>query len=814
MGLVPPCPPAPRLFLPMLVRLCANFIAMVVLCAASTASAAESAAMPQFERDVLPILRAHCVRCHGPEKQESQVRLDKLSSDMVHDRAAAETWHEVLNALNAGEMPPAQEKQLSASERTTLTTWISDSIKRAVDARRDSDGRVVLRRLNRTEYQNTMTDLLGLEMDYARDLPPDPVSADGFLNDGGALQMTSLQWEYYLQSARRALDRVIVVGPAPKKHRYEFTKSNVGGWLDNPEQSNHLTRQQQFLVKMVDNYPEEGEFLVRVKLSAELKPDFGFPLLEVSVGYRPDTKILLREFDLVEITSAEEQTLEFRGRAENYPLPVRGQGKFPGLVVRVRNAYTDGSPLPKATKDKKNVTTYPAEPHLPSLLIKSVEFQGPVFDRWPPELHRRIMVDSPLREKDEAGYAGAVLEPFMRRACRRPVSKSEVTKMVDFYRSIRSTFPSSEEAMRETLAMVLIQPEFLYLIEPSGDKKRRVDDWELASRLSYFLWSTMPDARLFELAAKGTLHQPDVLSKEVERLLSDKRSARFVEQFAEQWLQLQVVDAVAVSQKQYPGFDDTLKIDMRGETTALVAELVQRDLSAMNLIASDFTMLNERLAKHYGVTGVLGNKFRRVALKPEQHRGGLLGQAAILLSNSTGADSHPVRRAVWIRDRLLNDPPAPPPPDAPSLEEADPSFLKLSVREQLEVHRKKEACASCHRNIDPWGITLENFDAIGLWRDELRRSSGGKIPVNAGAVLPTGRRLTGADGLRDYLTNDRKDDFTRSLIVRLLTYALGRQPELSDQRAIDDLSTKFTADGYRMRRLIHAIVQSEPFQTK
>jgi hypothetical protein len=287
-----------------------------------------------------------------------------------------------------------------------------------------------------------------------------------------------------------------------------------------------------------------------------------------------------------------------------------------------------------------------------------------------------------------------------------------------------------------------------------------------------------------------------------------------VEQFTEQWLQLYVVDAVAVSQKQYPGFDDSLKVDMRGETTALFAELVRHDLSAMNLIASDFTMLNERLAKHYGMTGVLGNKFRRVALKPEQHRGGLLGQAAVLLSNSTGVDSHPVRRAVWIRDRLLNDPPAPPPPDVPSLDEADPSFLKLSVREQLEVHRKKEACASCHRNIDPWGITLENFDAVGRWRDEVRRPSGGKLPVNASDVLPSGRHLAGVDGLRDYLTNDRKDDFTRSLIARLLTYALSRRLELSDQRVIDDLNAKFAADGYRMRRLVHAIVQSEPFQTK
>lgn len=798
----------------MIARRCAHFIAIVLACASANASAAESDAKPRFEHDVLPILRTHCLRCHGPEQQESQLRLDKLSTDLIQDRAAAETWHEVLNALNAGEMPPAEAKQLSAAQRAMLTTWISAAIENAVDARRDIDGRVVMRRLNRTEYQNTMTDLLGLEMDYGRDLPPDPVSADGFLNDGRALQMTSLQWEYYLQTARRALDRVIVVGPAPKKHQYEFTKSNVGGWLGNPELSNRLTRQQQFLVKMVDDYPEEGEFLIRVKLTAELKANFGYPLLEVSVGYRPDTKILFREFDLVEITSAEEQTFEFRGRIENFPLPVRGQGKFPGLVVRVRNAYSDGSPLPKSTKDKKNVTTYPAEPHLPSLLIKSAEFQGPVFEHWPPEIHRRILFDSPLREQDETAYVAAVLEPFMRRAYRRPVTKAEVTKLVDFYRSIRSTFPTLEETMRETLAMVLIQPEFLYLIEPAGDKKRPVDDWELASRLSYFLWSTLPDARLFELAGQGKLRQPNVLTKEVDRLLADKRSARFVEQFTEQWLQLNVLDSVAVSPKAYPGFDDTLKVDMRGETTALIAELVEHDLSAMNLLSSSFAMLNERLAKHYGIPGVLGSQFRRVTLRPEDHRGGLLGQAAILLSNSTGADSHPVRRAVWLRDRLLNDPPAPPPPDVPLLDEADPSFLKLSVREQLEVHRKKDACASCHRNIDPWGVALENFDAVGRWRDEVRRPTGDKLPVNATDVLPTGHRLTGADGLRDYLTSKRKDDFARSLVLRLLTYAVGRELELSDRPAMDDLQSKFAADDYRMRHLIHAIVHSKPFQTK
>lgn len=804
-------------FLPMIARVCLLWgLATVLSVVLALPAGAEPMAPPDFQREVLPVLKSHCVRCHGPKKQEASIRLDNLSTNLVSDRAAAESWHEVLNVLNADEMPPEGEKPLSEADRTLLTRWISAEIKQAVDAQRNTDGRVVLRRLNRAEYQNTMFDLLGLKMDYNRDQPPDAVSADGFHNNGLSLQMSALQLEYYLQTARRALDRVIVSGPAPKVFDYEFKESNVNGWLGNPQRSNRLGRQQQFLAKMEKEYPETGEFLVRVKLSAEIKPKAGYPLLEVSVGYRPDTKILFRQLALVEITSPETQTFEFRDRIENYPLPVRGQGKFPGLVVRLRNVYDDGSPLPKGQKDKKKGVVHPEEPNLPLLIVESAEFHGPVFDRWPPESHRQILFDSPLREKDESAYVAAVLERFMRRAYRRPVEQAEVDFLVEFFASIRPEFPTFEEAIRETLAMVLIQPEFLYLVEPAGNEPRPLNDWELASRLSYFLWSTMPDERLLQLASKSQLREPDKLSVEIDRMISDERSSRFVEQFTEQWLHLNVVDSVAISREVYPKFDDQLKEEMRGETRAFFQELLQQNQSALQLLSSDFTMLNEPLAKHYGIAGVFGQKYRRVALPAEQHRGGLLGHASVLLSNSTGSDSHAVRRAVWIRDRLLNDPPAPPPPDVPALDEADPNFLKLSIREQLEIHRGANACASCHRNIDPWGIALENFDAVGLWRDKIRRNRDDKemVEVNASDSLPNGQLLNGADGLREYLATERKDDFARSLVTRCLAYSLGRRLELSDQQAIDDLTGKFAADGYRLRGLVHAIVGSQPFQTK
>lgn len=793
----------------MVVRNLASLFTALLISASVVASAE-----PVLYKDVLPILESRCVTCHGPEKQESGIRLDNLSTDLISDRAAAENWHAVLNVLKSAEMPPKDEPQLSIQQHQTLTTWISAAVKHAIEAGRDTSGRVVLRRLNRVEYQNTMFDLLGLEMDYTRDLPPDSVSADGFTNDGSSLNMSAMQLEYYLDTARRALDRVIVNGKAPEVFDYEFTESKINVWLGNAQRTTRLGRQQEFLSKMKDKYPEVGEFLVRVKMSAELKPDTGHPLLEVSVGYQPDTEILMRDFDLVEINSGEQQTLEFRGRLENFPLPVRGQGKYPGLVVRVRNRYSDGSPLPKALEDKKK--EYPDEPHLPTIMVQSVQFHGPVFDQWPPSSHRRILFESDKRESDEAGYVTAVLRRFMTRAFRRPVDDSEVARLVDFHNSIRAEFPTLEETMRETLAMVLIQPDFLYHLEPSPTK-RPINNPEFSSRLSYFLWSTMPDEPLTKLATDGVLLKPNVMAGEVDRMLSDPRSMMFVRQFTQQWLHLDYVDRVAVDREYYPDFDDSLKEHMRGETQAFFAELIRSDLSAMNLLSSKFAMLNEPLAKHYGIEGVFGREFRRVELPADSHRGGLLGQASILLSNSTGADSHVVRRAVWIRDRLLNDPPSPPPPDTPPLDKADPTFAKLSVREQLEIHRNREACASCHRGIDPWGIALENYDAVGLWREEIRRKSDGKfatLPVKASDVLPDDHKLDGVDSLKEYLLDQREDEFARSLVTRLATYALGRRLELSDQVTIDQLSRDFAVNEYRIRDLIHNIVTSELFLTK
>jgi hypothetical protein len=364
-----------------------------------------------------------------------------------------------------------------------------------------------------------------------------------------------------------------------------------------------------------------------------------------------------------------------------------------------------------------------------------------------------------------------------------------------------------EQAMRETLAMTLVAPDFLYRVE-TGE----LDDYALASRLSYFLWSTMPDERLRHLADEGRLRDPAVLAAETERMLADERAWAFVEQFSDEWLDLAGVDRIAINPNYYPDFDPKLKAEMRRETQHFFAELLRQDSSALNLLRSDFTMLNEPLARHYGVDGPKSGKFERV----EREQGGLLTQASILLGNSTGEDSHPIERGVWVRSVLLGDPPPPPPPAVPNLDNGETDLSLLPLKRQLELHRDNAACAQCHQGIDPWGIALEQYDAIGLVRQEIVRHVGdreARHPVDAKATLPDGAEVNGAAELADYLVERRGSQFARALTSKMLTYALGRSLELGDEPALDELVRKFEEDDYRLKSLVTLIVASEPFRS-
>ena len=410
-----------------------------------------------------------------------------------------------------------------------------------------------------------------------------------------------------------------------------------------------------------------------------------------------------------------------------------------------------------------------------------------------------------------------VLDRFMRRAFRRPVTSEELDMMVQYFQEVRPTFATFEEAMRETLAMVLVSPDFLYLVEPSSGKSRDLTDHELASRLSYFLWSSMPDDRLFELADSGQLRDPEILAAEVDRLLDDRRSWNFVEQFSDQWLDLSGMNRIAVNPEYYPTFRNELKPHMQRETQQFFNEVLRSDISSLAFLDSDFAMLNQPMAEHYGLDGPRGIEFERVALTKNPQRGGLLAQASVLLANSTGEDSHAILRGVWIRKRLLDDPPAPPPPNVPNLDQQNRDVASLPLKEQLKEHRENEACARCHRGIDPWGIALEEFDAIGLLRDKIQRKSGKKMlkfDVDAKATLPGGHELDGLADLKTHLLTEKREQFARTLVRRLLSYSLGRSLELSDHETVDKLTEQFVESDYRLKNLIQLIVASGAFGSK
>ena len=774
---------------------------------------------------VRPLLEKHCFACHGEKVQQSGLRLDSLSNDLVSDRRAAEIWRNVLNKIRRDEMPPKGLPRPEPALRDRAITTLQGAIDLAIAARRSTDGRTVLRRLNRTEYQNTMTDLLGFEMDYVRDIPPEGLSPDGFRNNGSSLRMTSVQLEYYLEAARKALGRIIVTGGPPETFSYVFTESNAERWLQSAEliaKTNFVGRTEAFLGHMEPCYPETGEFLVTVTAGADLRPGKGPPVMEVSVGYRPDTKILFDTAGTVELTSPDARTFEFRGRMENYPKPVRGQSKFPGLVVRVTNVYEDGTPRPefktRKNEEGKNVRYYDNDPEFPRVRVDKVTFEGPVFERWPPEHHRRILFDTPV---PDAAYAREVLFRFMARAWRRPPDSVEIGRYIAFFDSLEEKFPVFEERMREVLAMVLISPEFLYLMEPESVSKRPLDSWELVSRLSYFLWSTMPDERLFALAQSGEIFQERTLNSEVERMISDERAWRLIDEFARDWLHLDAIDQVAISEDYYPEFSDHLKEQMRQEPRHFLMEVLRQDLSATNLIDSDFLMLNETMARHYEIEGVWGSKFRRTAASS---RGGMLTQASVLLGASTGEDSHPIKRAVWVRERLLDDPPPPPPPNVPELDSENPHLAGLSIREQLRMHRQDAGCNQCHREIDPWGVAFEHFDAVGQWRDQIRRmhpktdqedeAEFDLSPVDSHETLPDGAEINGVDDLRAYLLSVRKEDFARTVVTKLLSYGLGRSLEFTDDPEVERLTSEFVVDDMKLKGLVKKVVSSDLFRTK
>lgn len=448
----------------------------------------------------------------------------------------------------------------------------------------------------------------------------------------------------------------------------------------------------------------------------------------------------------------------------------------------------------------------------PPILIDYVEVSAPVYDEWPPRSHRRVFIDSENSHDDNA-YAREIITDFISRAWRRPPTPRDIDRKLQLFQRLRASSSDFQEAMIEVLATILTSPKFLYVLPGEQDgvqsqQKNQLSQNELATRLSLFLWCSLPDETLLDLASAGRLGDHEVLRMQVDRMLADPRARRFTQHFVQQWLKMQPLEFLSPTRGD-DGLDSALLESIKQEPIALLADMLQHNSSVLEFIDSDYLTVNERLAKHYGISGVQGNHFRRVSLPAELNRGGLLTQAGLLTMNSDGEDSHPVKRGVWLLTNLLNDPPPPPPPAVPEIDLSDPEIAKLSLKERIEDHRNHAACLSCHHKIDPWGIAFENYDALGRWRDQIDGET-----IDAASVLPNKDRLDGMQGLKEYLIQERQEQFVNATLAKMASFALGRQLDFGDRAGVKQIAGQVRKSGDGITTMVMSLVTSELFQTK
>lgn len=765
------------------------------------------------DAEVRAFLTKHCLACHGAEKPKGEFRVDTLALDFG-DQGTRDRWSGVLKRIQAGEMPPKGRPRPPAKDSAALASWISARADAAGRGRRAAEGRVVLRRLNRAEYTNTVRDLLGIELDLREKLALDG-STDGFDNVGSALHLSSFAVERYLDAADAALNAAIADRPAPAraKTRYSLKDQHAVKTYGNEFYhvlddgtvvmfvSTHDTTVwlSQFFPRVGGNY--------RFRISASGFQSSGKP---VTFAVNSSTVGLVGYFD---VPADKPTVIEFVSR-------VKGQEGSIEIAP-----YGLGR---EVTKTPGKAAKYTGA----GLAVHWVEVEGPLYDAWPPASHRRIFGDrQQVRLKDSdrlevvstdpKADAEGVVRDFARRALRRPVTEDELKPFVALVRARLADGDSFEQAVRVGLTAVLSSPRFLFLREKPG----KLDDFALASRLSYFLWSTMPDEELLALAAQQKLSDPETLRRQADRMLNDPKAAAFATNFCGQWLSLREIDFTEPHYGRYPEWDQMLKASMVRETELFFTEILKGDLSLTNFVASDFSMLNGRLARHYGIPGVEGLwEFRKVALPAGSHRGGVLTMGSVLKVTADGTNTSPVKRGSWVLERVLGTPPPRPPADVPPLE-PDVRGAK-TLREQLARHRDNARCASCHAKIDPPGFALESFDVIGGWRDYYRVSNWapgvkevpGKLylrgdDVDATGETADGQRFQNIDEFKRLLLKD-KDQLARALCERLVTYATGGAPEPADRPEVEAIVARVRGKGYGLRTLVHEIIQGEMFRNK
>ncbi len=796
---------------------------------------------------VTPFLEKHCNECHDGDVKKGGLDLTALSFK-PEDRKNFDRWVKIYDRVSKGEMPPAKKERPEAAAMKTFQAAVKSPLSDYELAQQAKDGRTVLRRLNRTEYENTVHDLLGVSLPLKHILPED-TPLHGFDTVAEGLRFSQLQIEKYLEAADAALDAAIVLSKRPVGINQRYSYKNEQGIrknLDTPPGtlSDKTNPKSGHRVMFRENDKEvimftTGDYLVglkqcrlpgpgnyRIKLSGNAFQSEGEPLTLVIYSNNYKQKRLLSYCELPADKPREYEFITRMDGSEHIVINCEGVGR-----------------------DKKGQGIYnvgAAEFQGTGLAMQWIEVEGPLSAEWPPASLKKALGDVPLielgdkqkkyRDGKQLGYELAPtdvklaiasgLNGFATRAFRRPLEKDEAAPYIALATQSLDGGSTFEEAMRVGLRAILTSPTFLLLEEHPG----KLSDLALATRLAYFLTSSMPDDELMKVAGAGQLSKPAVLKAQTERLLKGPRAATFVTNFVGQWLELRNIDATTPDTKLYPEYDMLLKLGMVTETEAFFSELLSKNLPVSNFIQSDFAMVNNRLAEHYELPGIAGEQFRRVSLPAGSPRGGVLTQASVLKVTANGTVTSPVIRGAWVMKHLLGQPPPPPPANVGAIE--PDTRGTTTIREQLAKHRDSESCATCHKTIDPPGFALECFDVIGGFRERYRsqdqakgqhvnlRRPGGVsfgvwlgLAVDASGELADGRKFQGITDFKKLLL-DQQDQVMHALASNLVTYGTGAGIQFADRDAIEAISKQAKADGSGLRSLVHAVVQSPLFLSK
>jgi len=748
----------------------------------------------------------YCATCHNDKARVGGLSLQAV--DFNNIPAGAEVWEKVIRKLRAGSMPPQGAPRPDKAALDGFATFLETSLDRAAAAK-PNPGEATMHRLNRAEYANAIRDLLGLEIDATAILPPDDESS-GFDNIADVLRVSPALMERYL-SASWNISRLAVgnthVTPATTTYR-------VRPDLSQDQHIEGLPPGTRGGILVRHNFPVDGEYVIKVRLwrnTFDLMRGMEDPheieiavdkerVRTITVGGRPD--LIQMAANPGTFGADIDQRLSIR-------IPVKaGPHSVSATTVLRSHALKDDlvKPFLRTTIDGLDIT---GDPSVDRLLIDGPYEPGGVGNT---PSRARVFVCRPANSSEELACARRILTGLARRAYRRPLQERDMESLLSFYQRARNTKKTFDAGIESALQLILASPEFLFRIEEDpanldANAVYQLGDLALASRLSFFLWSSVPDEALLTAASQGKLKEPAVMEQQVRRMLGDPRAAALVDNFAEQWLFLRNLKNTAPNMDAYPDFDDNLRQAMKEETKLFIQSVITEDRSILDLLNADYTFVNERLARHYGIPNVYGGQFRRVAITDDARRG-LLGQASILTVTSYPNRTSAVQRGKWILTNLLGIPPQPPPPNVPALQENAEGAKPLSLRERMEAHRRDAVCAGCHKVMDPVGFALENFDAIGR-----SRTKDDGVAIDPSGTMYNGVKVDGVVGLRNMITS-QPDVFAGVLTERMLTYALGRGLDYSDMPMVRKIVRSAAARNYRFSALVLGVVESAAFQMK